>query len=149
MKQNIIGNDFIFENVVAEIFEYCGYQVKKEQTINDRRIDLVAEFNNYKYFIEVKYLRIKMSDTGKRMHLINTINQSAKIDEKWICVVSNIVSSGFKNEVREQFNIEILDLRNLLYMIKDNLELYNKLLSIIEFSTNGIIVEKPNIYLKE
>ena len=54
-----IKNSYAFENLVAKIFSESGYTVKQGVQLENKTgdIDIIAEIDNRKYCVEVKYSR--------------------------------------------------------------------------------------------
>ena len=140
-----IHNEKNFELVVADIFKYCGYKVELEYQINNYHIDIKAELNNKIYMIETKYSRTNKIDSIKLKAICEQLKNCLIGKSSSILVTCTKINDKFKDYILDQFNIQILDISNLLYMIQNNNVLYNRLLSIIDFSINDIIPQKPNI----
>lgn len=58
------------------------------------------------------------------------------------------INSESKQVLKQKYNIEILDISNIIYLINDNEELMNKLRAIIDYSLAGIESTKPDIDFK-
>lgn len=76
------------------------------------------------------------------MSRINNQDESTKV-----LITSSVLDEIYKSEQSKLHSIEIIDTKNLLYMVKDNEILRTKLLTSLEFSTQDIKDIKPDIPL--
>lgn len=117
--------------------------IRKISTISRRCIgDVAFKYKDINYFVEVKlhFSTYIFSRTLKNMQL-----QLEKNNANAIVVVLDKVPDSYKSLSLKNYNIKIFDISNILYMIYDDYELQNQLNSLISFSLDGIIPEKPVI----
>lgn len=147
-KRNITNKSFEFEKIVARIFKYCGYiQINQNYSVQNYSVfddvDIRAEYNGKKYAIEVKYSLTREANISMIRKAMERLGNTIGFNEEAILVVANIVDDSSKINS----NIQVVDIRNLLYMVNDNEELYNALLGLIEFSIEGLDKKQPTIPL--
>lgn len=116
-------NEISFTKYFIHLLERNGFiNIREEEKLGDYRIDLTAEFNNIKYYFELKIYK------NKRMNL-NAIKQvnfySDKIPKGQFVLVTNGI---FKEEKKVSSNISIIDrkgLKEISYNYKNLIELIN------------------------
>lgn len=85
-----VGGECVFESIVAKIFEAAGYSVNQSVKLQHRSgdIDIVAEKDNKRYCVEVKYLQLyeraveRIYLTGKTFGMTPAVVVESKIDER-------------------------------------------------------------------
>jgi len=138
-----------FEDVVRSIFEYNGYKIIAQNTVINQRneADIIVEKSDIKYIIEVKYYRKAEANLSMILDAVNKLKQITNSSYCSILVVSNLLSDKIKDQIEEEQAVNIIDVRNLLYMVQDNSQLKSKLLDKLEYSTQEMISTKPRIEL--
>lgn len=148
-KNITMKNAFDFENVIAEIFHYYNFHVEKESNAHDEA-DIKATYGNSKYFIEVKYSKSSMMPpslvihAASRLHLVSNTFDYQMIP---VLVLSGKVTDKLKLQLAQFENLIVIDIANLLYLVKDNDKLKNQLLSVLEFSVNDILPQPIDLSL--
>lgn len=126
---------YMFENIVAKIFDKAGYSITQNVQLEQRAgdIDIVAEKEGNGYCIEVKYSQL----IEKAVERIYTIGQS--------CGMTPIVVTGFKIDERKRGHygekypdLILIDITNLLFAVQDRTELRNELIAGLPFSIEDI-----------
>ena len=139
-----------FEKIVADIFRYYNYTIIESSDYYNCNINsfdlLVQSPENKKYAIEIKYSRNSLNHyplaqiTNK---LIATIDKT-QYDATPILIIGAILTQKSRRLVKNiQNDIIVLDIQNLLYIVDKDENIKNRLLSLLEYSTNDIIPEKP------
>lgn len=159
MNDSTVKLAYQFQDIINEILIFHDYRIVNNDNSmmynKNHDIDIVAEINNTKYIIECKYFRTTriteslISKVSDRLNDYITNSEYNPSSSSKILVISNVLDKQFKAKLVERNNMHIIDMPNLLYMVKDNDVLRTKLLSVIEFSTQEIIIERPNIPLVE
>lgn len=104
--------------------------------------DFMFELDGKKYCVEVK-LKFSPSFFGKSIEKFNNFLNEEKISG--IIVVLDKISGQYKDLVKKNYNIEIYDISNILYLMYDDEVLLKELKGIINFSLDNIIPQKSNI----
>ncbi len=141
-----------FEKIVADIFRYYNYTIIDSNdyyncNISDNSFDLLVQSpENKKYAIEIKYSRNSLNHHPLAQianKLIATIDKTQH-DATPILVIGAILTEKSHRLVKNiQNDIIVLDIQNLLYIVDKDENIKNRLLSLLEYSTNDIIPEKP------
>lgn len=148
LRSQIVYNGYKFEEIIRNIFEYVGYKViSQRDTINGIEADLLIERNGVKYVVEIKYF----TSISLNFHILNKVYEKLKpfIDGGYKPLV--VISNSLRKERCRSFEgikeleDSIIDIHNLLYMVKNNDYLKSKMLEILDFSTEDIVIKKPNI----
>ena len=129
------------QQVVKEIFEYASYKVIEESHNEEDKFYnmLIAKEDKYSVIIKNKI-------TNNQLSKLAEINkQEIAKTYKPLLVVLDDVNAESKSILKQKYNIEILDISNIIYLIKENEELMNKLKGIIDYSLSGIERNKPDI----
>lgn len=134
-----------FEVLIEELFGAYGCITKRESLQRDEKYDIYAQKNNIKFYIEVKTVR-QMVIAKETISKAIVISQSISLqsDEKYVLVVANIVPDKMKRQLKECNNLLVIDISNLLYLVRKNERLKTKLLSLLEFSVDEIEYQKPD-----
>jgi len=139
-----------FEQLIKMLFESLGYSVEVSRP-HDAGYDMLATSSTSKLAIEVKYSKQKHMPTNIANNAainLNRILKTSKNEIQPILVLSGWLSHGsLKSGVKDLLGIKVLDIRNILYLVNDFPELHEKLLNILEFSTNDIVLEEPGVAL--
>ena len=158
LKNQVIKGDInsgkYFENIVKEIFNLYDFYVTKVFGIGNFIADFIAEYKNNKYLVEVKYFNSSVAPSHIIDKAVDRLNLCVKqYDEK---ITPVLIINGIATEkLKETKGLLVIDIANILYLVKDNNELKNQLLSILQFSTDGItplpvgIFDKPKTVDKQ
>lgn len=152
--REIITKGYKFEDVIKEIFEYSGYKIIKENiAINRKEVDLIIERESEKYILEIKYSTRSIIGGATLLNVwqkLNDFDKGEYKDYKPMIVISSILDDKSDKILRQKEpSILIIDIKNLLYMVRNNRILKSKVLELLDYSTNEIIEEKPNISIDE
>ncbi|MFR4947834.1 hypothetical protein [Thomasclavelia spiroformis] len=153
---NILKTALCFEEIVTDIFRYYNYTIIESSDYYNHNtsvnsFDLLVESpENKKYAIEIKYSRNSLNHYPLAQianRLIDTIEKS-HIDATPILVIGAMLTQKSRHLVKNIRNdMIVLDIQNLLYIVDKNENIKNNLLSLLEYSTNDIIPEKPETSL--
>lgn len=140
---------FFFQKVddfVADMFDYLNIKYQKEIAIENRRIDFILEgSNNLDTIVEVKETKSNDSDiiisATNQLKFYQKIYNKGKVNKYAILVVFCTVDKKQKENFLKE-NIVIVDIANILYLIKNNQELISNLKNILPYSIIDVIPEK-------
>ena len=138
-----------FEAFVCEIFGKSGYAVSREERISDYfYCDFIAEDNDEKYYVEVKYLvGIKEIIPESVWKSINTLTSFAKGKEKVVLVIAGVLDEVLKKKYCEKYGVEIIDLSNLMWITLGHAKERSQLLSLLPYSIDEVDIIEPSIKL--
>lgn len=150
-------------NVISEILEYCGF--------SNTDTNFTAEKMGFYHTVDIC---TKYGDTVYTANVRDSLSASANpvLTEMWAVMVASdarryqqtavpmlIILACVDDNLRDRIkNIEaysinsklvLIDIRNLLYMVRNNVELREKLIAILPFSTAQITPLKPDIDIVE
>lgn len=137
-----------FECFVAELFRANNYTVISEYKIDNKYVDIVLFSNDsIDYVCEIKYFsNIDVSPymLKKAVYQLqtDTLNSSKKM-----LIINSICDNNIKKKVFDETGVLIFDLRNILYFIDIESNLYRDLLGILEFSISDVEPEKTIVDL--
>lgn len=100
------------------------------------------EFKNEKYCVEVKR-KFSPNLFGRILENFNLFIK--RENYHGIIVIVDKISDSYKDIIKKQYNIEIYDISNILYLIYDNIVLQRELNQLIEFSLDEITPREVNI----
>lgn len=130
------------QDVIKEIFEYLSYSIVKIETKDtDKFYNMLVEKQENRYAVIIKN---KMTN-NQLSKLVNINNEEISKTYKPLLIILDNISNESKQILKYKYNIEILDISNIIYLIHDNEELMNKLKGIIDYSLSGIDGTKPEI----
>lgn len=131
-----------FEILVNEIFKLYGCSTQK--TRGDKNYDIIAEKHGVRLCIEAKAARPEIMDIKSIADAILSVSVKEKdANTKFVLIVANRLSSQMQMILERSENIIALDISNILYMVKDNIDLKAQLLSLLEYSVDDIEPVEP------
>ena len=147
----VTGLESMFCELIFKIFQKSGYEVSLEGTISESDIkrnfythqfDMIASMDELNYCIEIKFSKI----TEKMISRFYEIGQDFEMIP--VIVTPFEVSKKKKQNYREKYpKLIIIDISNLVYILKDKSDLMAEMSSLIPISVEGIPEEEPLIPL--
>lgn len=134
---------------VEQLFLDNGYTVQREMKVGKIRTDLLAEKDEKKYVIEVKRGDL---DLSKINYIANMLEECTKgTNYIPILVLFSRRSCMIKDRLVNDYNINVIDISNLLYLVSNNQKMKDKLVNLLDFSTESIMEKELyfNIDLKQ
>lgn len=124
-----------FEKWVAKLFLEAKYFVEqnvRSETLKTE-IDIVAEKDDMKYCVEIKYSHITDSAIRQICLVAEEINMIP------ILVTAHCVDEEKLNKYKQiNSDLIVVDIRNLLYAVKDYPKMRNELVAILTYSVESI-----------
>lgn len=131
-----------FECIVNEIFKYFGWQTRLA-TKNDK-YDILAQKEGMKLYIEAKSVRQRMINKSTiASALVSSLIFADMPDSKFVLVVANELPVSIQEFLKQNNDVVVVDIGNLLYIAEHNERLKSQLLSILEYSVEDILPKKP------
>lgn len=125
----------LFEECVADIFSEAGYSVRRNVQIQNTpySVDIVAELNGATHCVEVKYSTI----TDRSAKLICDLSEAIGATP----ILVSAYEVGTKREYYLELypNLILIDIANLLFALRDSVELRNRLISTLPYSVESIV----------
>lgn len=150
---------FRFEEIVASIFRNYNYTVTLTQPTrpNDcvnNKYDILATIRNTSYLIEVKfsrteYIRIPSStliDVACSLKLVADSNKNMSNQSVPVLVIGAKLTPDLRKRI-EDIGVIVIDIQNILFLVQDNELLKRELLSILDFSVNDLLPERPKTHI--
>ena len=147
-KDSTSAMGFRFEKIVANIFDSYNFTTTLTSWNHDSGYDILANINNMNYIVEVKFSRTNrmpsstLVDTACRLKVIS----HSKGDILNPCTPILVVGAKIIPDLRkriEDIGVIVLDIQNLLFLVRDNETLKSELLSILDFSVNDLLPDEP------
>lgn len=133
-----------FEKIVMDIFVNYGIQASIPQQFDNTEYDIEANISNNYFAIEVKIYRDIYANYALTLkaveRIVNISNGENKIP---MIVMANLVPQKLEDELKKYGDLVIIDIKNLLYLVDNNEEYRNRLLSILSFTVDDIFPLKP------
>lgn len=129
------GSECVFENVVSKIFENAGYSVNQDGQLQHQLeyADIIAEKENRRYCIEVKYLQLRERAVDRICSMGKTHGMTP------VAVVGSKIDDIRRNHYLEKYpDLILLDIANLLFAVQSYTELRNELIAALPFSIEEI-----------
>lgn len=141
------------EQIIAEIFMSAGFSVQTEQSWGaGYRFDLVATKGSNQLAIEVKASKRKQIPAQIVYDAIPRL--LVEIDSRRenftpVIVVANMVPDILQSRIKEKYGgrVIIIDIQQLLFVVRDNETLRERLVSVLEYSVDDIVPLEPPINL--
>lgn len=129
------GSECVFENVVSKIFENAGYSVNQDGQLQHQLeyADIIAEKENRRYCIEVKYLQLRERAVDRICSMGKTHGMTP------VAVVGSKIDDIRRNHYLEKYpDLILIDIANLLFAVQSYTELRNELIAALPFSIEEI-----------
>ena len=116
-------------------FSEAGYSVRRNVQIQNTpySVDIVAELNGATHCVEVKYSTI----TDRSAKLICDLSEA--IGATPILVSAYEIGAKKEHYLELYPNLILIDIANLLFALKDSVELRNRLISTLPYSVESIV----------
>lgn len=141
-----------FERIVADIFRSYNFSVVLTQLSHDCGYDMLATSNDISYLVEVKYSRSNrfptssVFDTACRLKILAETFGPTAVP---VLVIGAKMKTNLRMKIESVNDILVLDIQNLLFLVQGNEMLKSELLSILDFSVNDVIPDKPKTKIFE
>ena len=143
---------FFFQNIeafVEEMFQYLKIKYEKEVAIKGRRIDFILKgTNNLDILVETKEARNNTKDiitsATNQLRFYKSIYPKEKLNKYSFVIIFGNISKKEKDYFKKE-NIIIIDISNIIYLIKNNQDLVEKLKNILPFSIIDIEPQKIDL----
>ena len=132
---------FFFQEIddfVEKMFQYLNIEYKKELQVKNKKIDFVLKSsNNLDILVEIKEVKNNSINT-----VISAVNQlknyreiypKEKLNKYSFVIIFGSIDKQQKDYFKKD-NIIIIDIANIIYLIKDNQDLMEQLKNLLTFS---------------
>lgn len=141
-----------FEGFIKKLFDHYNLTVDSPSSFVDRGYDFEIKDNDSIYLVEVKYSHSLYLSLYVFLNAINQLKNTSLIYENDNVSYTPILITTAKispdvRTIIENKGIVVLDILNLLYLIQDYDNLMSELISMLDFSVNDLIPQKPNCIL--
>lgn len=128
----------LFEKCVVDIFSEAGYSVRRNVMIPNTScsVDFVAELDGAIHCVEVKYSSITDRAAEKIYNMSETMGATP------VLVTAYELGAKRARYNKQYPNLILIDIANLLFAVKDSVELHNRLISILPYSVDSIEPEE-------
>ncbi len=135
---------FFFEkdkiiSFAEKVFRYSSYDVIDEQSED---YDFLVKKQDITYGVMVKN-----KITNNQISKLDKLKDEEKQFIPLMFVLDDIEKES-KELLTQKYNVEIIDISNIIYIIQGNSELMNELKEILDYSLNGIEKNEPNIRIE-
>ena len=140
--KEMINMSKMAEEFVEQLFLDNGYIMQREINSGKLNGDFFAEKDEKKYIVEVKRGDL---DSFKINYIANMLHEETKgTDYISILVLFNRRSSVIKDKLEDKYDINVIDISNLLYLVANNQKMKDKLINLLDFSTENIMEKELN-----
>ncbi|XEG91351.1 restriction endonuclease [Edwardsiella tarda] len=135
----------LFEDLVCRILEANNFRATKNNIRGDRGFDLLADFENERWAIEIKYYRTARAQPS----LIDAAavrvasNGVAAQVQKGMLVVSCILPTELREALEQKFSITFVDQVDLRIWCNSHPDLAEELDALLEASLSGPQATRP------
>ena len=141
----------MFERLVFDIFASAGWHMEAEAAEMNRNCgwDGFARRGNDYCFIEVRTYRRKFMEIGVFKQMVLRTSLIKDIHQKGLKVI--VFGNLIRWERVKNLNLDedtiILDLSNLLYLVKNNEKLKKRLFSMLDYTVDDVLPKAPDMRL--
>lgn len=143
-----IRKAFYFEDFCNELFSTLGYKVEKNKRFfyngNFTEVDLFTKnLNNEIIIIECKFYRTTRPTYNTLKQAVQRIIKLKNEIEYHhaILIIATTISNELRLQIQNEFDIIVLDNRNILWLIKDNNYLLNKYQVLMADLSEDILID--------
>ena len=115
----MLHNSQYFQYIIEDVFRFYNFDVKPEFRIGNFIADFIAEHKNNKYLAEVKYSNSGFISTNIIDKVVDRLISYTKQDDEKIIPVL-IVNGIASEELKNTKDLLVIDIANILYLVKDN-----------------------------
>lgn len=122
------------------MFKEANYEIiSKNDAATRTEPNMYIQKDNIKYAVEV---RSKITN-----NMISMLEEIKMKDPQYtvLFLIFDYIEESRKEKVKEKYQIEILDISNIIYIIQNNEQLTKELKEILDYSISGIEKVKPSI----
>lgn len=125
------------DEFVEQLFLDNEYTVQRKIKVGNIKIDFLAEKNGNKYVVEVKRGDLYIS---KINYIASMLEECAK-GTNYIPILVLFSKKGckIKDRLVDNYNINVIDISNLLYLVSNNQKMKDRLINLLDFSTESIM----------
>ena len=150
MNKGYMNQYFAFEDFVSKLFIKAGFGIQREFAIDRMAADLIAEDEEVKYAVEIKYvtnsLERSLASINRALDSITIFSENNGMIP--VLVISSLVSIETRMRYKEMYKgLIILDTANLLYITAYDPEMHDSLVSLLPSVIDGIEPIEPEISL--
>lgn len=144
---------FGIQKIVEDILVYAGFSVSHDARKQYRICDLSATKDGVNYLIEVRSAKYREASERNILESASYISNEAQpslfnhtTPVVPMLIVVATVSEKLKELLKKDYPEMVLwDISNLLYIVHGNVELYNRLISMLNFSVNTVNIKSPKV----
>lgn len=137
-----VNGGYKFEKYVAKIFEEAGYSVEFGKSLENRICDIIAEKETKKYCIEVKFSPIIERAVEQVCIVACDYNMIPVVVSAY--VIDNKIKKIYQKKYPQMI---VIDIKNLLFAVKDRMKLYNELVAMLPYSIDNIELQEGFVKL--
>lgn len=143
---------FYFQQVevfVEKLFQNLNIEYKKEYEVKGKRIDFVLQSNNnLDILVEVKAVKNNCTNAiisaANQLRYYRSIYPKEKLNKYSFIIILGSVAKEQKNYFKKE-NIIIIDISNVIYLMRNNQDLVEQLKDMLPFSIIDISPQKIDL----
>lgn len=134
------------DDFVEKMFQYLSIEYEKELQVKNKRIDFILRgTNNLDILVEIKEVKNNSRDTiisaVNQLKNYRTIYPKEKLNKYSFIIIFGSVDERQKDYFKKD-NIIIIDISNIMYLIKNNQDLVEQLKNMLTFSIIDVTPQK-------
>ena len=131
-----------FEELFAQFLErYYGGKVKAEA--GNSGYDFAIENNDEKIYFELKFYTNKAVASQKILRICEQLHTRLCSDGRIVLVCGNKIEEQIKKVVKNNYNVDIWDIGNILYLFQDFPEILNEFIALLNYTISDIEIKAP------
>lgn len=139
---------YLFEEVFKKYLEKKSADFKVEIGQPDRRFDFLIQNQITSIKFELKIYNSDYALAANLKHACETFCSISEEHETLVLVVANVVEQSIKEKIKNQFNVFIWDVQNLLWLLEEYPHIKNEFISLLAYSVDEIepIAPVPDLF---
>lgn len=146
-KRSRLHPGFMFEEFCYRLFKLYNIQVESTATFDSGYDFLISAEDGQKYYTEVKYYKSSRVNkaTIKRSALRLKNGIGLESGYKYLLIIASDLDDTIKVSIKNEFDIEVLDISNILFLVQDN-EFLSKEIGVL---MNDTVIDWTSVVPKE
>lgn len=133
-----------FEELLCRYISNKNLDFEREYRENEYIWDFVINKQNERIYIETKFYASNVGIDGKVLIVCQKISGFSKyMAGTYVLMVGNVVKDETKDKCLKEYNIFVWDVRNLLWIMDEFIDLKNEFVSLLSYTISDIEPKNP------
>lgn len=141
-----ISNGQKFEQIFISYLHQKGGEIKRIIE-HDIELDFTYAYKDSTVYFALKYYSSDFSVKQNLYKICKRLSERRENVDCIVLIVANIVPTAVKEVCKFKYEIDIWDVKNLLWLFEEFIKIKNEFIALLNYSTEIIEPEKPEPYI--